>query len=132
MADIIKVPSGFTDSRYIMQTFTNTDATTGDVIRVDLSLGRDARQVVIEPADGDLTVVFNAYERVYKRRSDTSDGVPFTSHIPNLAKAYDVLMYEGKPQVTILDGVIYTESITPTKDIYIVNAVGVTFTITVR
>ena len=133
MADVIKKVAGHSrDRRMIYQQFTDSDASAGDVILVDQSIGKTASTVVIEPKGGDMTIVFNPYELVFKKRDPVTEGIPFSESVDNLARRRKVLDYAGKPQVVIRQDEQYEMSVIPVADILIVSATATSWTITVR
>lgn len=133
MADVIKKVAGHSrDKRMVYQQFTEADASAGDVILVDQSIGKTAGVVVIEPKGGDMTIVFNPYEVVFKKRNPHTDGIPFSGHIDNLARRRKVLDYAGKPSVTIRQDEQYEMTVIPVADILIVSSTATSWTITVR
>lgn len=67
MADITKKVDRGIPSTKRYQLFTQADASTGDVILVEDSLGQPAQKVSIE-AIADMTVRFNVYQTVYPKR----------------------------------------------------------------
>lgn len=84
MSDITKWVSRGIPSAYRSQNFVNADAVQGDIILVKDSLGRPARNVIIECEKGPTRVRFNVYQKVYQYRPDV-DGLMNTSHLYNVA-----------------------------------------------
>lgn len=131
MADIIKKISVTQDGRYTFQIFDQDDANAGDILLVNLSIGRDANKIVIEPDGGNIVLQFNVYEQVFKNRLD-SQGVDFSNHLPNIAQAHTVLITEGKPQLTVESGKIVTlENDILANDIRVVSYTASSWTIRV-
>lgn len=87
MADI-KKPIDYNVSpneRY--QVFTKADATTGDVLKVNDSLGFPASYVSIAAQGGAMAVRFNVYRRIYQLRPD--DGIHM-NHVQNTSSGFTI------------------------------------------
>jgi hypothetical protein len=84
MADIIKKVDRGISSDQRTQNFTNTDADPGDILKIQESLGRVAKHIVIEAAAA-MTVRFNVIRTIYPNRTKEDYDCLYPEMYKNLA-----------------------------------------------
>jgi len=123
MADIIKKVDRGVPTLQRTQNFTNTDASAGDILKVQESLGRTAKHVVIE-ATGAMTVRFNLVRTIYPNRTKEEYDCLYPETYKNLALGQTVEDTTGA-LVSIGAGESFElDNDLPVKDIKIVTAAG--------
>lgn len=102
------------------QSWTNVEASAGDVLLVETSLGHCASQVKIEAGSGDMGVRFNVYHTVYQRRPYDS---LLRDDLPNVASG---LQYHvDTARVDIRTGTTFIlDDDFPVSDIELITASG--------
>jgi len=109
------------------QNFTNSDASEGDVLMIETSLGYPAQYLTVE-ADNTFQFRINVYNTIYPPRGP-GDGLPETYGMPNLARGV-TYQSSGMALITVEPGTVYTlEKELPISDIELVTASGVAFDI---
>ena len=127
MADITKKVDRAINSNLRAQTFTEADASQGDVILVKASLGRPARTVTIETSAG-MSVKFNVYRDVYQARGYEGD-LMYTAHMPNLTSGGPVKGDSAALESIDAGDVFELNKELPVNDIELVTVSGGTFSI---
>ena len=123
MADIIKMVDRGVPTLQRTQNFTNADASAGDILKVQESLGRTAKHVVIE-ATGAMTVRFNVVRTIYPNRTKEEYDSLWPEMYKNLALGRTVEDTTGA-LVSIGAGESFElDNDLPVKDIKIVTAAG--------
>jgi predicted hydrocarbon binding protein len=130
MSDITKKVHRLVPINERSQTFTQADASAGDVIMVKDSLGRPARKVLIEAGDT-MSVRFNVYQNIFPLREHWMDD--FGAWNPgqrNLALGSRVKDNEGVSISIEADGTLELDKDIPVSDIELLTVSG-EFTVTV-
>lgn len=128
MSDIIKKVDRGVASAERTQSFTEADAGTGDILKIQESLGRVARHIVLEAGSAELTIRFNVVRTIYPDRTREEYDNPYPEMYKNLALGQTVEDTTGA-LVTINAGDTFElDNDLPVKDIKLVAATG-TFTI---
>ncbi len=123
MADIIKKVDRGISSDQRTQNFTNTDANPGDILKIQDSVGRVAKHIVIEAAAA-MTVRFNVIRTIYPNRTKEDYDCLYPEMYKNLALGQTVedttgaLVSIGAGETFELDNDL------PVKDIKIESAAG--------
>ena len=123
MADIIKKVDRGISSDQRTQNFTNTDANPGDILKIQDSVGRVAKHIVIEAAAA-MTVRFNVIRTIYTNRTKEDYDCLYPEMYKNLALGQTVedttgaLVSIGAGETFELDNDL------PVKDIKIESAAG--------
>ena len=123
MADIIKKVDRGISSDQRTQNFTNIDANAGDILKIQESLGRVARHIVIE-AGAAMTVRFNVIRIIYPDKTREEYDCLYPGMYKNLALGQTVedttgaLVSIGAGETFELDNDL------PVKDIKIESAAG--------
>jgi hypothetical protein len=103
-----------------MQRFTQADATTGDILMVQKSLGGSAAHLRVE-ADGDLEFSLNVIRTVSPMRQND----PFfaSNCVPNVALTVELI--DSTPSVVLVSGETYSmDEVAPIDDIQLIVASG--------
>lgn len=116
----------FTEKGSGSQTFTNSDASTGDIIDILGSLGRHARQAVIyASASSNLTVRRNVRKEVFSRRKE-NDGLGTHADAPADNLADKTIFIDGNQAQQVI-GKSAARSVTingPLKDLEVTWSTG--------
>ncbi len=124
MADIIKKVDRGVSPAQRTQNFTQADANVGDILKVQESLGRVAKHVVIE-AGAAMTVRFNVIRTIYPNRTKEEYDCLYPEMYKNLALGQTVEDTTGA-LVSISAGESFElDNDLPVKDIKIESAAGV-------
>ena len=121
MTDITKLVDRAIPPTERTQSFTESDASAGDVLLVKESLGRPARRVNIE-SDGGMSVRFNVYHTIFPERE--GNDLMHTKGMPNLSQGQTIKLATAA-RVTLGVGEIWEmDGDFPTSDIELVTASG--------
>jgi hypothetical protein len=123
MADIIKKVDRGISSEQRTQNFTNTDANAGDILKIQESLGRTAKHVVIE-ATGAMTVRFNVVRTIYPNKTKEEYDCLYPEMYKNLALGQTIEDTTGALVSIGANESFELDNDLPVKDIKIVTAAG--------
>lgn len=123
MADIIKKVDRGISSEQRTQNFTNTDANAGDILKIQESLGRTAKHVVIE-AIGAMTVRFNVVRTIYPNKTKEEYDCLYPEMYKNLALGQTIEDTTGALVSIGANESFELDNDLPVKDIKIVTAAG--------
>ena len=124
MADIIKKVDRGVSPAQRTQNFTQADGGDGDILKIQESLGKVAKHVVIEAGTGAMTVRFNVIRTIYPNRTKEDYDCLYPEIYKNLALGQTIedttgaLVSIGAGETFELDNDL------PVKDIKIESAAG--------
>ena len=123
MADRIKKVDRGISSAQRTQNFTQADAGAGDILKIQESLGRTAKHIVIE-AGAAMTVRFNVIRTIYPNRTKEDYDCLYPEIYKNLALGREVEDTTGALVSIGQDETFELDNDLPVKDIKIESAAG--------
>lgn len=129
MADIVKKVHRLVPPNERSQSFTQADASAGDVIMVNESLGHPASRLLIE-AEDDMSVRLNVYQYIFPLHDEFEDLYVWGDPGRNLAAGTRVKDNEGVSIGIDAGETLELDKDIPVKDIELLTVSG-NFTITV-